>query len=85
MNDQMHPLIRLMHIFSLLDSYHNKSGLKLMIYDCETKKNFKVWNSDQTEFSLVTMISKRKKTLSERTLGRPCITRMRGFFCVRHV
>ena len=38
MNDQMHPLIRLMHIFSLLDSYHNKSGLKLMIYDCETKK-----------------------------------------------
>ena len=38
MNDQMNPLIRLMHIFSLLDSYHNKSGLKLMIYDCETKK-----------------------------------------------
>ena len=55
-----------------------------MIYDCETKKiqGFipLIRNSDQTEFSLVTMISKRYKTLSERTVGRRCIRRMRGFF-----
>ena len=37
-------------------------------------------NSDQTEFSLVKIILKRNKTLSERTLGRRCIRRMRGFF-----
>lgn len=42
-------------------------------------------NSDQTEFSLVTMISKRNKTLSELTLGRRCISRMRGFLCPARV